>query len=347
MRASRSQQRSPIARAVDALAEMTVVPSFSRVGIALRRRLEVWREPPPMDGQVVVLTGGTSGIGLAAATAMARLGAAVHLVGRDPERARRARSAVEAAGGATVHVDLVDLADCDAVVGLGRSLAERDDRINALVHNAGSLSRAYKATPAGVELTVATQVLGPYVLTATLAPLLWKSSPAPIVTVSSGGMYTQRFDLEHLEMGAVDYDGVVAYARCKRAEVILADAWARRFGAAGVVSYAMHPGWVNTPGLKAGLPRFEAFWRPLLRSPDQGADTVVWLASGGPASKAGALGLETPSSGFFHDRARRRDHRFPVTRPTRPGDGEALLAWCAARTGIVTPVPAGAAGQHG
>jgi dehydrogenase/reductase SDR family protein 12 len=326
---------------------MTVVPSFSRVGIALRRRLEVWREPPPMDGQVVVLTGGTSGIGLAAATAMARLGATVHLVGRDPERARRARSAVEAAGGATVHVDLVDLADCDAVVGLGRSLAERYDRINALVHNAGSLSRAYKATPAGVELTVATQVLGPYVLTATLAPLLWKSSPATIVTVSSGGMYTQRFDLEHLEMGAVDYDGVVAYARCKRAEVILADAWARRFGAAGVVSYAMHPGWVNTPGLKAGLPRFEAFWRPLLRSPDQGADTVVWLASGGPASKAGALGLETPSSGFFHDRARRRDHRFPVTRPTRPGDGEALLAWCAARTGIVTPVPAGAAGQHG
>ena len=154
------------------------------------------------------------------------------------------------------------------------------------MHNAGSLSRAYKATPAGVELTVATQVLGPYVLTATLAPLLWKSSPATIVTVSSGGMYTQRFDLEHLEMGAVDYDGVVAYARCKRAEVILADAWARRFGAAGVVSYAMHPGWVNTPGLKAGLPRFEAFWRPLLRSPDQGADTVVWLASGGRRRQA-------------------------------------------------------------
>ena len=93
----------------------------------------------------------------------------------------------------------------------------------------------------------------------------------------------------------------------------------------------MHPGWVNTPGLQAGLPRFEAFWRPLLRTAAEGADTVVWLAAGGPASEARALGVPTPVSGFFHDRRRRRDHRFPVTRPTRPGDGEALLAWCAQR----------------
>ena len=121
-----------------------------------------------------------------------------------------------------------------------------------------------------MELTVATQVLGPYLLTATLAPLLWRSSPATIVTVSSGGMYTQRFDLDHLQMAADDYDGVIAYARCKRAEVVLASAWARRFAAAGVASYAMHPGWVETPGLKAGLPRFEAFWRPLLRSSRRG-----------------------------------------------------------------------------
>ena len=168
-----------------------------------------------------------------------------------------------------------------------------------------------------------------------------------IVTVSSGGMYTQRFDLEHLEMAADDYDGVIAYARCKRAEVVLASAWARRFAAAGVLSYAMHPGWVETPGLKAGLPRFEAFWRPLLRSPAEGADTVVWLASGGPASQASALGAKTPLSGFFHDRARRRDHRFPVARPTKPGDEEALLAWCAARTGIATPAPPEVATEDG
>ena len=339
MRTLRPPRRTLLARVVDVAAEMTVIPSFSRVGIALRRRLEAWEEPPSMEGQVVVLTGATSGIGLAAATAMARLGATVHLVGRDGSGARQACAEVEAAGRGPVGVDLVDLADPDAVIALGRRLAARYDGVNALVHNAGSLSRVYRATPTGVELTVATQVLGPYLLTATLAPLLWRSSPATIVTVSSGGMYTQPFDLDHLQMAADDYDGVIAYARCKRAEVVLASAWARRFAAAGVVSYAMHPGWVETPGLKAGLPRFEAFWRPLLRSPDEGADTVVWLAGGGPALQASALGIETPPSGFFHDRAPRRDHRFPVTRPTKPGDDEALLSWCAARTGIVTPVP--------
>ena len=334
-----------MACAVDAAAEAMVVPSFSRAGIALRRRLEDWDDPPSMRAQVVVVTGATSGIGLAAAIAMAKLGATLHLVGRDADRALRARSEVEAAGSGSVHVDLVDLADPEAVADLGLRLAERYDRINALVHNAGALTRDYRATPAGVEVTVSTQVLGPYVLTATLAPLLWHSSPATIVTVSSGGMYTQPFDLEHLNMTADNYDGVVAYARCKRAQVVLAGAWARRFGPAGVVSYAMHPGWANTPGLQAGLPRFEAFWRPLLRSPAKGADTVVWLAAGGPASEANAIGTPTPASGFFHDRRSRRDHRFPVTRPTRQGDDVALLAWCAARTGIETPFPAGPAGR--
>ena len=105
-----------------------------------------------------------------------------------------------------------------------------------------------------MELTVATQVLGPYVLTAKLAPLLWRKPGATIVTVSSGGMYTQRFDLDRLEMGPTDYDGVVAYARAKRAQLVLAEAWARGFAPAGVSSFAMHPGWVDTPGLEAGLP---------------------------------------------------------------------------------------------
>ena len=78
---------------MDAAAEATVVASFSRMGIALRRRLERWGDLPSMHDQVVVVTGGTSGIGLAAATAMAGLGATVHIVGRDRERAAGAREA--------------------------------------------------------------------------------------------------------------------------------------------------------------------------------------------------------------------------------------------------------------
>ncbi len=334
-----SAGRRSLAHVLDALAEATVAPSFSRAGIALRSRLEAWEAPPTMDGRVVVVTGATSGIGLAAATALAALGATVHLVGRDADRARQARGAVEAAGPAPVHVDLVDMADTGAVAAFATRLSERYEHLDALIHNAGALTRSYQVTPAGVELTVATQVLGPYVLTAKLAPLLWRNPGATIVTVSSGGMYTQRFDLDNLEMGPTHYDGVVAYARAKRAQLVLAEAWARGFAPAGVSSFAMHPGWVDTPGLEAGLPRFRTLWRPLLRTPAEGADTVVWLAAGGAAAEASAQGVPAPTSGFFHDRRSRSDHRFPLLHPTRPGDDDALVAWCADRTGIELPVP--------
>jgi NAD(P)-dependent dehydrogenase (short-subunit alcohol dehydrogenase family) len=292
-----------------------------------------------MDGRVAVVTGSTSGIGLAAATALASLGATVHLVGRDADRARRARDAVEAAGSGPVHLDLVDMADLGDVAALAKRLEKRYDRLDVLIHNAGALTRTYQATPAGFEVTVATQILGPYVLTAMVAPLLSRSAEATIVTVSSGGMYSQRFDLDHLEMGPSDYDGVVAYARAKRAQVVLADAWAHRFASAHVASFAMHPGWVDTPGLKSGLPRFRTLWRPLLRTPSEGADTVVWLAAGGPAVEARALGVPAPTSGFFLDRRSRSDHRFPVLHPTHTGDPVALLDWCASRTGIETVIP--------
>jgi len=340
--------RCALARATDAVAEATVVPSFSRIGIGLRRRLEEWGDPPPMKGRVALVTGATSGIGLAAATELAGLGADVHLVGRDKARGTTALSVVEAAGPGRAHLHLVDVSDPSAVAAFGTRFCESRERLDALVHSAGALTRTYQTVADGVERTLATHVLGPYLLTAALAPLLCCSAtgpadatgaPAAIVTVSSGGMYSQRFDLGALEAGPDGYDGVVAYAKAKRAQLVLAQAWAARFAPAEVASYAMHPGWVDTPGLTEGLPRFRTLVRPLLRTPGEGADTAVWLAAGGPTVAAREAGTTTMTSGFFHDRRLRSDHRFPVTHPSGPDDPRRLLAWCAARTGTETPVP--------
>ena len=141
--------RHALARATDAVAEVTVVPSFSRIGIGLRRRLEKWEAPPPMKGRVALVTGATSGIGLATATALAGLGADVHLVGRDPGRGSAALDTVEAAGSGRAYLHLVDLSDPSAVAALGRRLEDITARLDALVHNAGALTRTYQTTAGG------------------------------------------------------------------------------------------------------------------------------------------------------------------------------------------------------
>ena len=120
-------------------------------------------------------------------------------------------------------------------------------------------------------------------------------------------------------------------ARAKRAQVVLSHEWARRWSGDGVASYAAHPGWADTPGLASGLPSF-AKLGPLLRTPAQGADTVVWLAAG----EARRPGLADPLvEGFFHDRRRRSEHHVPWTvRGTGATDGAQLWEWCRSRTNL-------------
>ena len=119
-----------------------------------------------------------------------------------------------------------------------------------LVNNAGALASERTLSVDGIELTFATNVLGPFLLTNLLLPLLEQSKPARIVNVSSGGMYTQRIHLDDLQMDHEEFDGPTAYARAKRAQVILTELWAERLQDTGVVVHAMHPGWVDTPGLE-------------------------------------------------------------------------------------------------
>jgi dehydrogenase/reductase SDR family protein 12 len=307
-----------VARLVDEALEATVVGSFSSVGPEVRSRVAGWSRPPSLDGAVV-------------------LGARVVFVARDGGRADTARSSIEeAVPGADVSYLLADMGELDQVREVAARVAAEHDQLDVLVHNAGALSREYTTTGAGTELTVASQVVAPFLLTGLLLPLLRASVPARVIQVSSGGMYTQRFDLATLESEPAGYDGTVAYARAKRAQLVLMHEWVRRFDGSGIAFNAMHPGWADTPGIRSGLPGFARVMGPVLRTPEQGADTVVWLAS-----DPGAGGV---TGGFWLDRRTRWEHKVPWTWLDRKDfelAGSQLWAWCAERSEWDEPATVG------
>ncbi len=296
---------------VDAAVELPIVTSFTRLGHDIRSRTDGW-EPvrDDMSGRVVVLTGATSGIGRSAAHELAELGATLVLVGRDATRTERTRRELATAtGNDDLHVALADLGDLDAVAAVADELAERHDRIDVLIHNAGALSAQRQQSPQGIEATVASQVMGPFLLTARLLPRLRGTAGGPpgrVLTMSSGGMYAATLCVDRLQMSPGDYRGSEQYARAKRAQVTLNEMWAERVDPAEVVFHSMHPGWSDTPGVAASLPTFGRIMGPLLRTPEQAADTLVWLAAAPTAADS--------SGQFWLDRRVRPIHKLPTTR---------------------------------
>jgi dehydrogenase/reductase SDR family protein 12 len=294
---------------VDAMAELLVVPSFTRTGYALRRRLFDWEDAEAfsMTGRTVVLTGPTSGLGRAAAGSLARMGARLVLVGRDPVRLERTRAELTAeTPGLEASTIVADMGSLASVRSAADRILELEPRLDVVVDNAGTMLETRELTEEGFERTFATMVLGPFVLIARLLPRLAESPDARLVAVTSGGMYTQRLPLDDLAFENGTYTGARAYARAKRAQVALVREWARRLAGRGIVANAMHPGWADTPGLAASLPGFHRLIGGQLRDAAQGADTMLWLAAA-PAARA-------TSGRLFLDRRVRPFDRIPSTR---------------------------------
>ena len=308
---------------VDAALELPVFPSFTRLGYDLRRRVDHWTplDRYRLDGQVVVLTGATSGLGLVAAEQLARSGATVVLVGRDVAKTERVRTELaDRTGSDRLDVVVADMGDLDAVRAACAQILRDHERLDTLVHNAGALTADRRESPQGIEQTIASQVAGPFLMTTLLLPRLALAAPGRVITMSSGGMYASPLRVDDLQMGD-DYNGTEQYARAKRAQVTLNEMWAERVPANDVVFHAMHPGWADTPGVRDSLPTFRKVVGPLLRSPMQGADTLVWLAAdpGAPASTTGR---------FWLDRRPRGLHKLPTTSRSDTAERRAALwAW--------------------
>ncbi|MEM6962921.1 MAG: SDR family NAD(P)-dependent oxidoreductase [Myxococcota bacterium] len=286
---------------------------YTKVGFKARRKH--FGALPRMDGKRIVVTGATSGIGKATVQGLAELGAEVILVARNREKAERVCAQIQAVqaaeAGSSVHhrVELADMSRIAEVRALAQRLLALSVPIHGLVNNAGVLLDRREETDEGHEIAYATNLLSHFLLTERLIPELERSGSGVVVHVSSGGMYAERIDPDDLQSRFRSYEGARVYARTKRAQVILAEMWAESWKHRGVSVHSMHPGWADTQGVRRSLPTFHKITRPLLRTAEEGADTVLFLlATSEPARSTGQ---------FWHDRAPRPAHRFRWTRETK------------------------------
>jgi NAD(P)-dependent dehydrogenase (short-subunit alcohol dehydrogenase family) len=295
---------------IDKVVEAPVVTSFTNVGYAVRSRLDGWTDLDSYDlsGRRIAITGPTSGLGLAATRQLAKLGATLVLVARNELKAQDLRADLVAAhGNDAVSVVRCDMANFQDVRAAAKQIAGEQERLDVLIHNAGSLFNERRTTPDGMELTTAVQVVGPFLMTGLLLDNLADGSR--VLTMSSGGMYSAGLTISRLQMDEASYKGAEQYARVKRAQVTLNEMWAERTAGSGIRFHALHPGWADTPGVEESLPTFRKIVGPFLRSPAQGADTLVWLAAddGPPLQSNGR---------FWLDRRIRPVHKLPSTRRT-------------------------------
>lgn len=297
---------APLADALRPLLDLSPLFSFDRIGF---RRHALAFDPADLEvdlyGRRCLVSGANSGIGYETALALADLGAEVVLLCRDRGRGEAAVESIrEATGNRRVSLCVLDVSDLGAVDAAAREL--RHEPVDVLVHNAGVLPSRRIETADGLELTFATHVAGPHRLTRGLRPALEAAEAARIVWVSSGGMLTRRLSVADPGWQTRDYDGVIAYAETKRAQVVLAELWAEAFAATRVCVNSMHPGWADTPAVRSSLPRFHRLTEAVLRTPAEGADTVVWLAA--------SPSVEGETGHFFFDRRPVRTHWIPSTR---------------------------------
>jgi retinol dehydrogenase-14 len=257
-----------------------------------------------MTGKTVLITGGTGGIGRAAAIGLASLGARVGITGRDRRRAvATASEIVSLSGNPAVDIFVADMSSQGDVRRLAREVLATYPRLDVLVNNVGGFWAHRHVTADGLEHTFAVNHLAPFLLTNLLLERLVASAPARIVTVSSAAHSMGKLDFDDL-MGERNYSGQRAYNQSKLGNVMFTYELARRLAGTGVTATTLHPGVTST-----GFGAEDAVWvmrplvallRPFMKSAARGADTAVYLASG-----VGADGL---TGMYFADRRARKSH---------------------------------------
>lgn len=215
------------------------------------------------------------------------------MVCRNPKYAADAQEEIKkATDNPNIHVHILDMSDSKAVSKFGGDFSEP---LDVLINNAGCMINERTVTEEGLEKNFATNTLGTHILTQKLLSNLQNSSvKARVIIVSSGGMLTNKLNLDDLNFEKMNpFDGTMAYAQNKRQQVIMTEQYAEQYPQ--IFFASMHPGWADTPAVQSSMPGFYNRMKNKLRTVEQGADTVVWLAL---AQKA----CNHSSGLFFQDR---------------------------------------------
>jgi len=246
-------------------------------------------------------------LGLATSIALAEAGADLTLVIRNPAKQEALLQALESETGRTdITIEIADLSLMADVTAFSDRLLSKGTPIDVLINNAGALFNDYALTSEGLEQSFALLLASPSLLTHKLRPLLMgHRTPSRVINVVSGGMYTEKLVCDRLIMAPPQYQGAKAYARAKRALTVLSELWAEQWRKDGIIVNAMHPGWADTPGVASALPTFRSITRRILRTSEEGADTIIWLAK---AKEAGGL-----SGRLFLDREPRTPYLLSKT----------------------------------
>ncbi len=240
-------------------------------------------DPRPMTGKTVLITGGTTGIGKAAAVRLAALGARVGITGRDRARAERAAATIaHESGNPKVDVFVADMSSQAEVRRLAGEVLATYPCLDVLLNNVGGFWSHRHVTADGLERTFALNHLAPFLLTHLLLDRLIASAPARIVTVSSGAQSMGRIAFDDL-MAERKYSGQSAYNQSKLANVMFTYELATRLEGKGVTATVLHPGMTSTAfgaeDTARGWGPLIAAMRPFMQRPERGADTPVYLAS--------------------------------------------------------------------
>ena len=306
---------------------MTVRSAFTREATAL----EVVAGHD-LSGQVAVITGGASGIGLETTRALLHAGARVIVAVRDPERAQQVLAALGAWPGQLGTVAL-DLASFASVRSAAAQILATAPALKLLINNAGTMATPFGLTADGHETQFGTNHLGHFLFTTLLMPALLAAAPARVVALSSIGHRRSDVHLDDPDYRVRPYEKWEAYGHSKTANSLFAVGLTQRYARQGVTANAVHPGGIMT-NLQRFLPQEEQVamgWmdeqgklNPAFKTPEQGAATSVWAAVGHELDGVGGLYLEDVREALPIDPASPFGGSMPYARD--PQKAEALWA---------------------